>query len=76
MTPDGPTGCLVSGGRLYYPSSRGDPPTMTTAQPLVIRAEPVTRTSVAWELESPSLVGGRGRRPHGKDCRAELDGFA
>ena len=64
IAPDAHRIAFVSGGRLYFSViTVGDPPTMTTAQPIVIGPNLATATSVAWSSTSQLVVGGQRTAP-------------
>ena len=76
IAPDAHRVAFVSGGRLYFSViTVGDPPTMTTAQPIVIGPNLATATSVAWSSTSQLVVGGQATATR-EDRRAERRRFA
>jgi hypothetical protein len=75
IAPDAHRVAFISGGRLYFSViTVSDPPTMTTAQPIVIGPNLVTATSVAWSSTSQLVVGGEGNGRTGKIAELNVDG--
>jgi hypothetical protein len=75
IAPDAHRVAFISGGRLYFSViTVGDPPTMTTAQPIVIGPNLVSATSVAWSSTSQLVVGGEGEGHTGKIAELNVDG--
>lgn len=74
IAPDAHRVAFVSGGRLYFSViTVGDPPTMTTAQPIVIGPNLATATSVAWSSTRQLVVGGQDGST-GKIAELNVDG--
>ena len=74
IAPDAHRVAFVSGGRLYFSViTVDDPPTMTTAQPIVIGPNLATATSVAWSSTRQLVVGGQDGST-GKIAELNVDG--
>ena len=74
IAPDAHRVAFISGGRLYFSViTVDDPPTMTTAQPIVIGPNLATATSVAWSSTSQLVVGGQDGST-GKIAELNVDG--